>query len=76
METLFEHAGGKKAIRRFIEVFYASVLSDPVLQPLFGKGQPTHVDNLTAFDVRRLGVLIDLPANWAASTTSSPCIEI
>lgn len=55
METLFEHAGGENAIRRFIEVFYASVLSDPVLQPLFGKGQPTHVDHLTAFDVETFG---------------------
>lgn len=55
METLFEHAGGEKAIRRLIEVFYASVLSDPVLQPLFGKGRPSHVDHLTAFDVETFG---------------------
>ena len=75
-KRFFEHAGGEKAIRRFIEVFYASVLSDPVLQPLFDKGQPTHVEHLTAFDVeKRLEVLIDLPANWMASTTSSRCIK-
>lgn len=55
METLFEHAGGEDAIRRFIEVFYESVLLDPVLRPLFGMGQPTHVDHLTAFDVETFG---------------------
>ena len=54
-KRFFEHAGGEKAIRRFIEVFYASVLSDPVLQPLFDKGQPTHVEHLTAFDVETFG---------------------
>ena len=36
MQTLFEYAGGRPALRRFIEMFYASVLVDPVLQPLFG----------------------------------------
>lgn len=55
METLFEHAGGESAIRRFIEVFYGSVLVDPLLQPLFGNGQPTHVDHLTSFDVETFG---------------------
>ncbi|WP_051815841.1 globin [Glycomyces tenuis] len=29
--------------------FYASVLRDPLLQPLFGEGAPHHVDHLTAF---------------------------
>ena len=50
MPSLFEHAGGQ-----FIEIFYASVLADPVLQPLFGAGRPEHVDQLTAFDCESFG---------------------
>lgn len=55
MPSLFEHAGGQPAIRNFIEIFYASVLADPVLQPLFGAGRPEHVDQLTAFDSESFG---------------------
>ncbi len=38
MPTLFEHAGGEETIHRLEETFYASVLADPVLKPLFGEG--------------------------------------
>ncbi|TQS46063.1 group II truncated hemoglobin [Cryptosporangium phraense] len=55
MATLFEHAGGEPALRRFVEIFYGSVLADPVLQPLFGRGKPEHVDALTAFDAETFG---------------------
>ena len=55
MPSLFEHGGGEPAIRRFVEIFYASVLADPVLQPLFGAGRPEHVDQLTAFDSESFG---------------------
>ncbi|MEU6711580.1 group II truncated hemoglobin [Nonomuraea sp. NPDC046802] len=55
METLFEHAGGQDGLRRFIEIFYRSLLADPVLQPLFGAGKASHVDNLTAFTVETFG---------------------
>lgn len=55
MTTLFEHVGGEEAIRRLEETFYASVLADPVLQPLFGEGRPEHVDHLTAFTAESLG---------------------
>jgi hemoglobin len=55
METIFEHAGGHAALRRFIDTFYASVLADPLLQPLFGAGKPEHVDQLTAFDSESFG---------------------
>jgi hemoglobin len=55
MQSLFEHAGGEPGIRRFIEIFYASVLADPVLHPLFGDGKPEHVDQLTAFDCESFG---------------------
>jgi hemoglobin len=42
MPSLYEHAGGYDAIRRFVDRFYASVLADPILQPLFGAGRPEH----------------------------------
>jgi hemoglobin len=53
--TLFEHAGGQEALRRFVEIFYRSVLADPVLKPLFGNGNPEHVDQLTAFEAESFG---------------------
>jgi hemoglobin len=52
---MFEHAGGEEPLRRFVDVFYSSVLADPVLQPLFGAGEPDHVDHLTAFEVETFG---------------------
>src|SRR5260370_31436821 len=53
--TLFEHAGGLNALHRLEETFYASVLKDPLLQPLFGEGRPHHVDHLTAFTAESFG---------------------
>ena len=35
MPSLFEHAGGEEALHRLEDIFYSSVLADPVLQPLF-----------------------------------------
>jgi hemoglobin len=55
MPTLIEHAGGEEALHRLEEAFYASVLRDPLLQPLFGAGQPQHVDHLTAFTAESFG---------------------
>lgn len=55
MPSLYEHAGGEAAIHRLEEVFYGSVLADPLLQPLFGAGQPHHVDHLTAFTAESFG---------------------
>ena len=55
VESLYDHAGGHEAIHRFVDVFYASVLADPVLQPLFGSGRPEHVAHLTAFDSETFG---------------------
>jgi hemoglobin len=37
------------------QTFYDSVLRDPLLQPLFGAGQPQHVDHLTAFTAESFG---------------------
>jgi hemoglobin len=53
--TLFEHAGGEDGLHRLEQVFYDSVLADPVLQPLFGAGRPDHVDHLTAFTAESFG---------------------
>lgn len=55
MTSLFEHAGGHESLRHFIDIFYSSVLADPVLQPLFGAGRPEHVDRLAAFDAESFG---------------------
>jgi hemoglobin len=55
METLYEHAGGHDAIHRFEDIFYGHVLADPLLQPLFGAGQPQHVDHLTMFTAETFG---------------------
>ncbi|MCW2918388.1 MAG: globin [Actinomycetia bacterium] len=55
MVTLFEHAGGHEGLHRFIDIFYSSVLSDPLLQPLFGAGRPEHVAHLTAFSAETFG---------------------
>jgi hemoglobin len=54
-ETLFEHAGGTAGLHRLEDYFYSSVLADPLLQPLFGAGQPSHVDHLTWFTAESFG---------------------
>lgn len=48
-ETLYEHAGGYAGLHRVVATWYPRVLADPLLQPLFGAGHPSHVDHLTAF---------------------------
>jgi hemoglobin len=53
--TLFEFAGGEEGLHRLEQTFYDSVLADPLLQPLFGAGQPQHVDHLTAFTAESFG---------------------
>jgi hemoglobin len=55
MPSLYEHAGGLPALHRLEQTFYDSVLVDPLLQPLFGTGQPQHVDHLTAFTAESFG---------------------
>jgi hemoglobin len=55
MPSLFEFAGGEAGLHRLEETFYRSVLADPLLQPLFGEGQPQHVDHLTAFTAESFG---------------------
>jgi hemoglobin len=53
--SLYEFAGGEEALHRLEQTFYDSVLADPLLQPLFGAGQPQHVDHLTAFTAESFG---------------------
>jgi hemoglobin len=55
MPSLYEHAGGGEGLHRLEDAFYSSVLKDPLLQPLFGAGKPTHVDRLTAFTAESFG---------------------
>jgi hemoglobin len=55
MPTLFEHAGGEQGLHRLEQTFYDSVLRDPLLQPLFGAGQPEHVEHLTMFTAESFG---------------------
>ena len=55
MPSLFEHAGGEPALHRLEQIFYDSVLADPLLQPLFGAGKASHVDHLTAFTAESFG---------------------
>lgn len=55
MPSLFQFAGGEAGLHRLEQAFYRSVLADPLLQPLFGEGQPQHVDHLTAFTAESFG---------------------
>lgn len=55
MPSLYEVAGGEEALHRLEDKFYNSVLKDPLLQPIFGSGQPQHVDHLTAFTAESFG---------------------
>ena len=48
-QSIFEYAGGEKGIRKIVEIFYASIFDDPVLQPVFKRPVATHIDHLTAF---------------------------
>ena len=55
MPSLYEFAGGTEGLHRLEELFYDSVLRDPVLQPLFGAGRPEHVEHLTMFTAESFG---------------------
>jgi hemoglobin len=55
MPSLYDFAGGEEGLHRLEDAFYTSVLEDPLLQPLFGAGQPQHVDHLTAFTAESFG---------------------
>jgi hemoglobin len=46
MVILFEHAGGEAGLLQFTDVFDRKVLAGPLLNPLFGTGNPGHVAHL------------------------------
>jgi hemoglobin len=54
-ESLYEHAGGEAGLHRLEQIFYASVLRDPLLKPLFGAGRASHVEHLTMFTAETFG---------------------
>jgi hemoglobin len=53
--TIYEFAGGEEALRRFVAIFYRSVLVDDVLGPVFNGGSPEHIPHLVAFDTETFG---------------------
>jgi hemoglobin len=53
--SLYEHAGEHDGLHRLEDIFYTSVLADPLLHPLFGAGQPHHVEHLTQFTAESFG---------------------
>jgi len=55
MPSLYGLVGGEAALHRLEDRFYTLVLADDLLQPLFGVGQPDHVDHLTAFTAESFG---------------------
>src|SRR6195256_1131272 len=55
MTSMYEHAGGEGALHPLEEAFAAKVLADPLLQPLFGEGQPQHVEHLTWLTAESFG---------------------
>jgi hemoglobin len=55
MPSLYDHAGGDEGLHRLEDTFYSKVLADPLLQPLFGKGKPDHVEHLTWFTAESFG---------------------
>jgi hemoglobin len=54
-QSLYEFAGGEPALHRLEQIFYGSVLADPLLKPLFGNGRPEHVEHLTMFTAESFG---------------------
>lgn len=55
MTSLYEFAGGDERLHHLEDCFYSKVLTDPLLQPLFGAGQPQHVEHLTWFTAESFG---------------------
>ncbi|WP_313958398.1 hypothetical protein [Chelativorans salis] len=47
--SLYDWAGGGEAFNRLTEVFYAKVLQDPLLEPVFRNMSDDHPQHRTAF---------------------------
>ncbi|MFC1411931.1 group II truncated hemoglobin [Streptacidiphilus sp. N1-12] len=48
-ETLVEAIGGTEALRRLSNTFYAAVLADPLLAPVFVNFTPTHIEHVAVW---------------------------
>lgn len=72
MPSLHEMAGGEPGIHDLEGLFYTKVLHDSLLQPLFGAGQPHHVDNLTKFTAESFGG----PGHFTADLGFDHLIEV
>lgn len=60
--TLYEWAGGSEALKDLTKRFYEKVLSDSVLQPVFGDMAPNHPEHVAKF----LGEVLGGPAEYSA----------
>ncbi|MHB8417437.1 MAG: group II truncated hemoglobin [Myxococcales bacterium] len=68
--TLFEWMGGLPARRRLMATFYARVVDDPVLGPVFSKMGPEHVEHVTLFIAEVLGG----PKSYSADLGGHPAM--
>ncbi|MER8186744.1 group II truncated hemoglobin [Kitasatospora sp. NPDC094015] len=48
-ETLYQAVGGADALSRLSRTFYALVLADPVLAPVFADFTPTHIEHVAVW---------------------------
>jgi hemoglobin len=53
--TPYEWAGGAAAFERLTEVFYAKVMQDPVLEPVFRHMSPEHAQHVATFLAESFG---------------------
>ena len=57
---LYEAMGGRDTLRGLSDVFYAKVLSDPLLAPVFADFTPTHIEHVAVW----LAEVFDGPARF------------
>jgi hemoglobin len=53
--TVAEYAGGLSAFERLTNAFYAKVMKDPILQPVFAQMGPDHPKHVAAFIAQGFG---------------------
>ncbi len=68
--TLYEWCGGAPALHRLTDVFYARVLADPVLEPVFRHMGPDHRDHVA----RWLGEVFGGPAEYTGELGGYPAM--
>jgi hemoglobin len=67
---LLARLGGEDGIRTLVAAWYPQVLADPLLVPLFGEGDPRHVDHLTAL----LAEVFGGPARYSGELGGFPSL--